>query len=125
MRTPHIGGTLEIVTLDRRRFRMVDSEKGFSDHIFGSTETGMSAVARINEDNIVDLAVPDQDRRVLRMMTVAGGSLREITDVALDGPIVTAIGTLHPLDNPTFVLGLEDGRLIAISNVLPPKKKRR
>ena len=124
VRTPHIGGTLEIVTLDRRRFRMVDSEKGFSNHVFGSTETGMSAVARINDDNIADLAVPDADRRVLRMMTVAGGSLREIAHVALDGAIVTAIGTLNALDKPTFVLGLEDGRLIAISDVEPPKKKR-
>ncbi len=85
MRTPHIGGTLEIVTLDRRRFREVDSEKGFSNHVFGSTELGMSAVARINDDNIADLAVPDQDRRVLRFMTVAGGSLREIGRVPLDG----------------------------------------
>ena len=125
MRTPHIGGTLEIVTLDRRRFRTVDSEKGFSNHIFGSTELGMSAVARINDDNIVDLAVPDQDRRVLRMMTVAGGSLREITHVGLDAPIVTAIGTLNAMDQPTFLLGLEDGRLIAISSVEPPKKKHR
>ncbi len=117
VRTPHIGGALEIVTLDRRRFREVDSEKGFSNHIFGSTEQGMSAVARINDDNIVDLAVPDQDRRVLRFMTVAGGSLREIGRVPLDGAIVTAIGTLNAMDRPTFLLGLEDGRLVAISNV--------
>ncbi len=113
------------MTLDRRRFRVVDSEKGFSNHIFGSTELGMSAVALINDDGIADLAVPDADRRVLRMMTVAGGSLREITHVALDGPIVTAIGTLNAMDNPTFVVGLEDGRLIAISEVEPPKKGRR
>ena len=122
VRRPDGDGTLEIVTLDRRRFRTVDSEKGFSNHVFGSTETGMSAVARINDDNIADLAVPDQDRRVLRIMTVAGGSLREIARVALDGVIVTAIGTLHPLDKPTFLLGLDDGRLIAISEVQPKKK---
>ncbi len=122
VRTPHIGGTLEIVTLDRRRFRKVDSEKGFSNHIFGSTELGMSAVARINDDNIVDLAVPSEDRRVLRFMTVAGGSLREIGRVPLDGAIVTAIGTLNALDKPTFLVGLEDGRLIAISNIEPKKK---
>ncbi len=125
VRTPHIGGTLEIFTLDRRRFRVVDSEKGFSNHLFGSTETGMSAVARINDDNIADLALPDSDRRVLRMVTVAGGSLREIAHVSLDGAIVTAIGVLNAEDKPTFVLGLEDGRLLAISNVAPPSKKRR
>ncbi len=125
VRTPHIGGTLEIVTLDRRRFRVVDSEKGFSNHVFGSTETGMSAVARINDDNIADLAVPDADRRVLRMMTVAGGSLREIARVPLDGQIVTAIGTLNALTKPVFLLGLDGGRLIAISAVEPPKKPGR
>ncbi len=114
--TPHIGGTLQIVTLDRRRFRMVDSEKGFSNHVFGSTELGMSAVARINDDNIADLAVPDAERRTLRMVTVAGGSLREIADVSLDGVIVTAIGTLQSPRSPVFVFGLEDGRLVAVSN---------
>ena len=123
VRTPDTGGALEIVTLDRRRFRIVDSEPGFSNHIFGSTEQGMSAVARINDDGIADLAVPDQDRRVLRFMTVAGGSLREIGRVPLDGTVVTAIGTLNPMNKPTFVLGLEDGRLIAISEVQARKKR--
>ncbi len=124
VRTPDTGGPLEIVTLDRRSFRAVDSEKGFSNHIFGSTELGMSAVARINDDNIADLAVPDENRRVLRMMTVAGGSLREIAHVAFDAPIVSAIGVINALDAPTFVLALDDGRLIAISDVEPPPKKR-
>ena len=32
VRTPHIGGTLDIVTLDRRRFRTIASAKGFSNH---------------------------------------------------------------------------------------------
>ena len=121
--TPDTGGTLEILTLDRGHFRIVDSEKGFSNHVFGSAELGMSAVARINDDGIADLAVPDTERRVLRMMTVAGGSLREIARVALDGVIVTAIGVLNATDAPTFVLGLDDGRLVAISQAAPPPRK--
>ena len=114
--TPHIGGTLQLWTLDRRRFRMLDSEKGFSNHVFGSTELGMSAVARINDDNIADLAVPDADRQALRLMTAAGGSLREIASVPLDGAVVTAIGTLQAPRSPVFVMALEDGRLIAVSS---------
>ncbi len=113
--TPHIGGTLEVVTLDRRRFRTVDSEPGFSNHIFGSTELGMSAVARINGDGIADLAVPDAKRRALRFMTVAGGSLREIAHVSLDAAITTAIGTMRSA-SPAFVFGLDDGRLVVVSN---------
>ena len=124
MRTPHIGGTLDIVTLDRRRFRTIASAKGFSNHRFGTSEQGMSAIARINGDNIADLALPDADRRVLRMVTVAGGSLREIARVSLDGTVGSAIGVIDALDKPTFVLGLEDGRLLAISDVPPPKKGR-
>ena len=114
--TPHIDGELQIVTLDRRRFRTIGSAKGFSNHIFGSIELGMSAVARINDDSIPDLVVPDADRRVLRMMTAAGGSLREIGRVPLDGAAATAIGTLSAADgSPVFVVGLDDGRLMAVS----------
>lgn len=122
--TPHIGGTLQIVTLDRRRFRIVDSEKGFSNHIFGSTELGMSAVARINGDGIADLAVPDEKRQALRMMTAAGGSLREIARVPLDAPVATAIGTLRGRTGPVFVLALEGGELVAVWNRPDPPPRR-
>ena len=124
VRTPHVGGTLEIVTLDRRRFRVVDSLKGFSNHVFGSTETGH--VGGRPHQRRQHRRSGRARRRPARAAHGDGG--RRVP--ARDRPrgarrgVVTAIGTLDAMEKPTFVLGLEDGRLIAISDVEPPKKRR-
>jgi len=104
------------VKLDRARLRLVDRAEGFSNHVFGSTELGMSAVADVNGDRIEDLVLPSADRRALRMVSVARGRLRDIAEVPLPGPVTAAIGVLAPPEGgpPVFVVGLEDGRLMAV-----------
>ena len=113
--TPHTGGTLEVLTLQAARLRLVDRMEGFSNHVFGSTELAMSAVADVNGDPIADLVLPDAERRSLRMVSAARGRLRELARVPLDGAVATAIGVVTVDDRPVFLLGLEDGRLVAVS----------
>lgn len=114
VKTPHIGGVLELLSFDRRQLRPVGRPlKGFSNHVFGSREASLSASTTVNSDRIHDLVLPSEDRRSLKIVTAAGGSLRVIVDVPLDGAIVTDIGVLDD-DGPVFLLGLEDGRLVLV-----------
>lgn len=116
VKTPHIGGTLEVVRLDRARLRLVDRADGFSNHVFGSTELGMSAIFDVNDDRIDDLVLPSADRTSLRMVSAARGRLRDIAEVPLPGAVATAIAVLANPEGgpPSFVFGLDDGRLTAV-----------
>lgn len=116
VKTPHIDGTLEVLTLDRARLRLVDRAEGFSNHVFGSTELGLSAIGDVNGDRIDDLVVPSADRRALRMVSAARGRLRDIAVVPLPAAVTTAIGVLAQPEGgpPAFIVGLDDGRLMAV-----------
>lgn len=115
VKTPHIGGRLEILAWNRNRLDVVDSAEGFSNHAFGSTDQGLSAVARIDDDRIPDLVLPDAQRRSLRMMTAAGGKIREILSLPLPARVETTIGTVPGAGSPIFVTGLGDGKLVSIT----------
>ena len=116
VKTPHTGGVLEFLSFDRRQLRPLGRPlKGFSNHVFGSLEASLSASATVNSDRIHDLVLPGEDRRLLKIVTAAGGSPRVIVEVPLDGAIVTAIGVLDA--GSVFVMGLEDGRLVQVREV--------
>jgi len=83
-------------------------------NLIGSSELGLSATARVNDDRIPDLILPSADRETLRMVTAASGTAREIASVALGGTVTTAIGVVAEGPPPIIVLGLDGGRLVAV-----------
>jgi hypothetical protein len=89
--TPHIGGQLLIFKIEGRRLREVARFAGYSNHILGSTELGMSAILDANGDGIPDIVVPSQDRRELRAVTFAKGNLAVVVSVKLYRAVTTAI----------------------------------
>ena len=114
--TPHIGGVLEIYQLEGNRFSLEASAKGFSNHAMGSRELGLSAMFEANGDGIVDLALPDAQRRRLRVVSFADGAFRDIFGVPHKAAIATAI---HVVDMdkdgvPELVYGLADGVLVVL-----------
>lgn len=115
VKTPHIGGNLEIWTLRSGLLTRVASAEGFSNHAIGSTELGLSATAKIDGDDVPDLALPNAERTLLRMISIRNGVIRQIASVTVGGRIATAIGVLEPAGGPIFLMGLEDGRTVAIS----------
>lgn len=112
--TPHIGGRLEFWTLRKGRFERAGTARGFSNHVIGSTELGLSAVADVNGDGVADLALPDADRTALRIVSVRDGRVLDRANIPVGGPIVTAIGTFEVAGKPAFVVGLEGGHVVVI-----------
>lgn len=109
--TPHIGGRLMIWEWRGGGLVREHAEPGFSNHAIGSTELGLSAVADIDGDGLMDLAVPGRYRDRIRVISLAGGAFRELADVALGGEVATAIAPV----GDALVFGLQDGRLIALA----------
>ena len=91
--TPHIGGHLLIYKIDGRRLREVARFAGYSNHILGSTELGMSAVFDVNGDGIPDIVLPTQDRREIRAVTFAKGNLAVLESIKLYRAVTTALVT--------------------------------
>lgn len=91
--TPHIGGHLVIYKIEGRRLREVARFAGYSNHILGSTELGMSAVLDVDGDGIVDIVLPSQDRRELRAVTFARGNLKTLETAKLFRAVTTALVT--------------------------------
>jgi len=114
IKTPHIGGRLEIWTFRSGSLARVASAERFSNHVIGSTELGLSAIADIDGDGTPELALPDAARTELRIVTVRDGVIDQRAAVAVGGRITTAIGVLKTPEGPIFVMGLEDGRAMAI-----------
>jgi len=114
--TPHIGGVLVLSRLDRGRLVSIHRVVGFSNHRIGSRELGLSAVLDADGDKIPDIALPDQARTALRIVSFAGGRFRELARLPMPGRIEGAL-RLADLDGdgrPDIALGLSGGQAVGI-----------
>jgi hypothetical protein len=115
VKTPHIGGTLEIWSMPGGAALMrLAAASGFSNHAIGTTELGMSAVADIDGDGVADLALPDNQRTTLRLVTLRGAAINDLAAVPLGVAFATAIGALTLDGGPVFLAGLANGTLAVI-----------
>lgn len=113
--TPHIGGTLHVYEFDGNRLIKVASIYGFSNHAIGSREMRLSAMADINNDGAVDLALPSDGRDVLRIIGVVHGKLAELASARLPSRIDKAIAVAKDGPVPAFIVGLGNGKAYRVS----------
>ena len=73
--TPHIGGVLRVYRRAGERLQEVASLAGFSNHVYGSAELGLSPPARIGGE--MRLLVPDARRAQVRMVGLRPSGLVE------------------------------------------------
>lgn len=63
VKTPHIGGVLEIVSFQGNSLRRVrPPEPGYSTHIIGSRDLSLARAQDLDGDGLDELALPTQDR---------------------------------------------------------------
>ena len=89
--TPHLGGPLKLYEWKEERLEQDHEAPGFSNHAIGSREQGLSAIADMDGDGVVDLIVPDAARRNLRVVTFSMGGFRELAEVVNAAPIDLAV----------------------------------
>ena len=87
VRTPHIGGELQYWRLQGSGLKRIAAAQGFSNHFIGSRAQGLSSTLDANGDGQFDLIVPSADRTQLRVMSLQGGSLKELRTIDLGAPV--------------------------------------
>ncbi len=106
--TPHIGGILAIYGVAGDRLVEKGRLGSFSTHRIGSTEIGLSALADVDRDGIMDIVLPSADRRTLKAVTFRGGRFRELAAFPLPA---RADGDFRRLPGGNGLAApLEDGR---------------
>jgi hypothetical protein len=117
--TPHIGGILTIYGVAGDRLVEKGRLGSFSNHRIGSTEIGLSALADVDRDGIMDIVLPAADRRTLKVVTFRGGRFRELAAFPLPA---RADGDFRRLaGGKGIVAPLEDGRFANQRWSLPGK----
>lgn len=80
--TPHIGGILNRWSFEGGKLvRKATTRRGFSNHFIGSRALELSVSADFDGDGLLDLALPDASRRMVRV--VRGTDLKDIAKIAL------------------------------------------
>ena len=117
VRTPHIGGTLIVHAYRNGALKRIAALDGFSNHAIGSREMRLSAVADIDGDGRVEIAVPSADRGTLRIVGLRPRGIEEHAAIALPGRISEPILHQDSADGLHFFVGLENGRIYRIGRM--------
>lgn len=114
--TPHLGGQLVLYDIQGSRLREVGRYAGFSTHVIGSTTLDMFALLDVNDDDVVDIVLPDQTRRKLHAVSLIKGHLSIIATVKLARPVTMSIvaADLDRNGEPDIVFGDKGGFLNVI-----------
>lgn len=114
VRTPHIGGTLFIYRFRNGRLRRIASLDGFSNHQIGSRELRLSAVADLDGDGKMELALPSDNRATLRIVGLGKNGLSELASVVLPARIDKAIAVSGTGGSTRFTVGLDDASVFDV-----------
>ena len=113
--TPHIGGTLKLATFDGRRLRIVAQAGGFSNHEIRSREQRLSAVADIDGDGHMDLALPDARRTSLRLVRFEAGRIEDLASVPLPAPVVQPVAKDGEGERLRFLTALANQSVVSVA----------
>jgi hypothetical protein len=113
VKTPHIGGILELYELVDGALKTDASARGFSNHFIGSRELFLSRIVDVDGDGAPDVVLPSADRSALRLVLAIAGKIEDLNTILLPARVQTS---MMPLDAETgaFVLGLANVALAVV-----------
>ncbi len=105
IRTPHIGGVLEIYALEGDRLEIVGELGGYSSHQIGSRNLDSALVADLNGDGHIEVIVPDQSQTTLEGIQMIDNGLEVVWEASIGGKLNTNLAAV-PLSNGQLALGV-------------------
>jgi hypothetical protein len=109
VRTPHIGGVLEIYQLNGAVLTIMYQMPGYSSHIIGSRNLDMSAVGDFDGDGEMEVLVAIQGLEFLAGVSFAAGNLQEIWRVTVGGRLSTNLAAVQ-VPNGQMAVGIGNDR---------------
>lgn len=111
VKTPHIGGTLEIYAWRGGELRLRASRSGYSNHVIGSRDLDLAEVVRLK--GAPALVLPNAARTALEVVRVEPDTITPVASIALAS---RAVGRLRlSADGEAVEVRTEDGRTVRIS----------
>ena len=107
--TPHIGGKLRFYQYSSGKLVKVAAASGVSNHVIGSREQNLSAIADFDGNGTPDLALPSANRRSLYIISMSGLKMRLLAQANFPAKIDKAIIAEGKGKKTRFIVGLEDG----------------
>ena len=105
---PHVLGLLRVWTLRSGGLVEIAKMPDTSNHVIGSPNLGLSAVADFDGDGVADLAIPTRDRTYLRFLSFKGGA-RELGRKPLKSTAVYDFRLRHVSGVPFVEVGPAGG----------------
>ena len=105
---PHVLGLLRVWTLRSGGLVEIAKMPDTSNHVIGSPNLGLSAVADFDGDGVADLAIPTRDRTYLRFLSFKGGA-RELGRKPLESTAVYDFRLRHVSGVPFVDVGSAGG----------------
>jgi len=116
VKTPHIGGKLEIYALESGSLRLKGKPAIFKPYHW-RTGTGEGGVIDIDGDGVHEIVLPGSWKRTIRIISFMGGEFSELARINFNGSSTDTAIAASDLDedgDEELVFGLSDGRLMAV-----------
>jgi hypothetical protein len=114
IRTPHIGGILEIYTLESERLEIKATLGNFSSHRIGSRNLDSALAADLNGDGRIEVIVPNQAQTTLAGIQTTDDGLEVVWDAPIGGKLSTNLAAITLADG-RLALGVgHEGNILRI-----------
>ena len=108
--TPHIAGSLRLYRSTGGTLAEIARFDGVTNHIIGTRNLDLAAIADIDRDGIPDIVLPAQDRHALVAVSFKGGIATRIRHKPTPGAIVA----LQAIRDGVVSVALAGGNVVAV-----------
>lgn len=113
VRTPHIGGQLQLWRYEKGALRSVGQKNGFSNHTIGSRVLGLSAILKKKDNRIITLP----DARQSSLLFLDARSLKTLGSLALPArPVGDFVVSTDEAGKQSLYFPLADGKNYRITD---------